>query len=157
AAETIRQNADAEAQAAQRKLDETTTELARILDRGSDDLAPSPRKFFEKTLYKLTGMTTFLDDNSAMITAALDKSTKETKERYQAARKKLVAIGLVKNAEDLPLQLQPLRTDADGKAMLTAYEKSQLEAINALVLSDLLRETLAFTPRANYVDWRLSA
>jgi hypothetical protein len=72
----------------------------------------------------------------------------------EAARKKLLALGVVQNPNGFPLQLAPLRSSGQS----TIYEHSLLEEFNGTVLANLAYPaTVSSTFVVNYVDPRLSA
>jgi hypothetical protein len=139
----------------------TKAEKARndALDSKREALKAGARPFVTQSLLTAANSPTWWNDHAKTLRARYDdKDNAPRRGRVDAARKRLVDLGVVKDGNDHALTFTPARSGSgDAADRLTAYEREQVKRFNAAVLTELILPGLVTAvSRTNFVDGRLT-
>lgn len=152
-----KKQAQADADAARKAADAATKAADDILGRPREGLK-APAK--DLVLRALTALATDPDFYPASAAAIADmlKGDAKRREALEAARRRLVGFGLLKDGPADRFDLTPLRPgDGPATARLTAFERALVEQFNAAVLGRLVYGgAVTFSYKRNYVDMRIA-
>lgn len=136
----------------------TTKEPTRgkFLDARREALGGSVRQFLDKRLNRDLKTPLWWNEHRDDFTAATNA---QNAPRIEAARQKILQLGVVTLAKDKSLVLQPVHSGkGDPASRLSAFEMAMLEEFNARLLTDLVLPGLVTaTFRLNFVDPRVTA
>jgi hypothetical protein len=140
------------------QLRDAAKRLNDFLDRKRPDLKDSPWAFLDRALRSAAADAALSHDHADDLAALLAKAPPARKAPVEAARRRLVRMGLAKDGGG-ELVLTPIRAASAPLAeRLTPYEQVLLARFHAAVLTELVFPgVLSHTFQVNYVDHRLSA
>ena len=126
------------------------------LDGRRDALGTGARPFVLAALQKAARSAALWNDHAATLRKQAD-ADKGRAARVEAARKKLLDLGIAAQTDGGVLAFRPAR-GGEGPDRLTDYERAMTEQFNAAVLNELLLPGLLQPVfRTNFVDRRLTA
>lgn len=150
---------EADIKNANNTLNATTAAVNEILTKTPPGMAVSPKVFFEQRLAALLSDPELTIRHAALLAELLARAPTSRQAVLQAERKRLVALGIIKDQPGMAIELTPLRAgDAPLTQRLTDYEQACLARFNGEVLATLFYpDAIRHVLRVRYVDARLSA
>ncbi len=154
-----KKKAEEAVQNAGKSLEAAEKALKDFLERPLAAGRPSLKAALETALYDLLRNPTLYVDHTGTFARLYKSADGPARAAVDAARKRLVGMGVAKDGSDEALTLQPIRPGGGTVAeRLTPYEKAMLQRFHLEVLTRLVYPgLLAGSYRVNYVDPRLSA
>ncbi len=159
-AEAAQQKAQAVLRTASEVVAKAEKAREALFDRRRDVLKAAPRALLLGRLRRAAATVTLWNDHAgALLKLATGPAAAQRQARLDAARAKLLQLGIIVNGPGKSMVFRPARTGtAPAVQRLSAYEKAMLEEFNAVVLSELLLPGLVgHSFRGNFVDARLTA
>jgi hypothetical protein len=156
-ADATRKQAEADLRDAQRELDTARRAAEDLLRTKRSGLEEPAGTIWERALNGLKENPGFAIDNREAIETLAKNADAGHRARYQAARKRLIAMGIAKEQDGIH-QLQPLRQGKEPVAeRLTRYERMLVEWYNAEILASLVYPRgVSSSFKVNFVDQRIS-
>jgi hypothetical protein len=149
--------AEAEANEVRKAADAASKAATDVLTRKREGTKAPVKELVQGTLAAMAADPNFYPDNAAAI-AAVVGSDAGRKAVLDAARKRLVGFGLLKDGPQDTFELTPIRGGAGPvAARLTRFERALLEQFNVQILGRLICSgSVNFSYKRNYVDMRVA-
>jgi hypothetical protein len=157
-AEQARKQADADWQAAQKAADAAARAAAALLDQKRPGLDTPLRDRVEQVLSGLLADPTFYLEHRQEVEALSQSADAAARARFTQARKRLVALDILRPQADGSHQLHSVRPGPGPAAeRLTRYERNALERFHAEIVGSLVfPRGVSAVVRDNFVDPRLA-